>query len=328
MKTKSELKGGTAPAGLDSSLLLLFLEKMLLIRQFEGKIAEFTRKGIFRGSIHFSTGEEATAVGACCAVEAHDYILPTHRGHGQELAKGSDPARLMAEIIGKETGLCKGRGGTLHIFDREHNILGSQAILGAQFPIAVGVGLAIKLKGLAGTTVLCFTGDGTTNEGTFYEAMSAAALWKLPVIFVCVNNVYGMGMKYDETCRTPIEEKGTALKIPSVTADGNDVQAVFRVMKDVVNAVKSEGAPALVELRTYRVAGHSVNDHHEYRTQEEVEEWRKQDPIERLTAELLAGGVTREQVETVSQRVARAVSEAETFALDSPYPRWDESCSR
>ena len=129
---------------------------MLLIRRFEGRIAEFARKGIFRGSIHFCTGEEATAVGSCLALEAHDYILPTHRGHGQELAKGCDPARLMAEIIGKATGLCQGRGGTLHIFDKEHNILGAQAILGAQFPIAIGVGMAIKLKGLAETTVLCF----------------------------------------------------------------------------------------------------------------------------------------------------------------------------
>ena len=224
MRTKTERTDGTAPAGLDSSLLLLLLERMLLIRQFEGKIAEFARKGIFKGSIHFSTGEEATAVGACSALEAQDYILPTHRGHGQELAKGCDPARLMAEIIGRESGLCKGRGGTLHIFDREHNILGAQAILGAQFPIAVGVGLAIKLKAMPDTTVLCFTGDGTTNEGTFYEGMSAAALWKLPVIFVCVNNVYGMGMKYDETCRTSITEKGIALKLPSVAVDGNDVQ--------------------------------------------------------------------------------------------------------
>jgi acetoin:2,6-dichlorophenolindophenol oxidoreductase subunit alpha len=328
MRTTTERKRGTASAALDNPLLLLFLERMLLIRQFEGKIAEFARKGIFRGSIHFSTGEEATAVGSCGAIEAHDYILPTHRGHGQELAKGCDPARLMAEIIGKESGLCKGRGGTLHIFDREHNILGAQAILGAQFPIAVGVGMAIKLKSLPGTTVLCFTGDGTTNEGTFYEAMSAAALWRLPVIFVCVNNVYGMGMKYDDTCRTPIVEKGSALKIPSVTVDGNDVQAVYRAMKDVVGTVKREGTPALVELCTYRVAGHSVNDHHVYRAQEEVEEWKKQDPIERLIAELGARGVSPAEIESTGQRAARTVAAAEKFALESPYPQWDDGAAR
>jgi acetoin:2,6-dichlorophenolindophenol oxidoreductase subunit alpha len=328
MRTTTERKDGPAPAGLDSSLLLLFLEKMLLIRQFEAKIAEFARKRIFRGSIHFSTGEEATAVGACGAVEAHDYILPTHRGHGQELAKGCDPARLMAEIIGRESGLCKGRGGTLHIFDREHNILGAQAILGAQFPIAVGVGLAIKLKSLAETTVLCFTGDGTTNEGTFYEAMSAVALWRLPVIFVCVNNVYGMGMKYDDTCRTPIVEKGAALKLPSVTVDGNDVQAVYRAMKDVVGTVKREGSPALVELCTYRIAGHSVNDHHVYRAQEEVDQWKAQDPIERLRAELLARGVTPEEIDAAGQKAACAVAAAERFALESPYPQWADGDAR
>jgi pyruvate dehydrogenase E1 component alpha subunit len=328
MRTKTERTDGSAPAGLDSSLLLLLLERMLLIRQFEGKIAEFARKGIFRGSIHFSTGEEATAVGACSALEAQDYILPTHRGHGQELAKGCDPARLMAEIIGRESGLCKGRGGTLHIFDREHNILGAQAILGAQFPIAVGVGLAIKLKAMPDTTVLCFTGDGTTNEGTFYEGMSAAALWRLPVIFVCVNNVYGMGMKYDETCRTSITEKGIALKLPSVAVDGNDVQSVYRVMRDVVHTVKGEGTPALVELRTYRVAGHSVNDHHVYRAQEEVEEWKKQDPIERLKADLLRGGVGPEEIESAGRKASCAVAAAEKFALESPYPQWDESAAR
>jgi acetoin:2,6-dichlorophenolindophenol oxidoreductase subunit alpha len=328
MRTRAERPAETAAAELDSALLLLFLERMLLIRQFEGKIAEFARKGIFRGSIHFSTGEEATAVGACSAIAEHDYILPTHRGHGQELAKGCDPARLMAEIIGREGGLCKGRGGTLHIFDREHNILGSQAILGAQFPIAVGVGLGIKLKNLPATTVLCFTGDGTTNEGTFYEAMSAAALWQLPIIFACVNNVYGMGMKYDDTCRTPIAEKGAALKLPSVTVDGNDVQAVYRVMTDVVRTVKTGGTPALVEMRTYRVAGHSVNDHHVYREQEEVEEWKKLDPIERLKAELRGRGISASEIESIDQKVGCAVAAAETFALESPYPRWDESAAR
>jgi acetoin:2,6-dichlorophenolindophenol oxidoreductase subunit alpha len=325
MTAETKQPRGPASADLENSQLLLFLEKMLLIRRFEEKIAEFARKGIFRGSIHFSTGEEATAVGSCLAVETHDYILPTHRGHGQELAKGCDAARLMAEIIGREGGLCKGRAGTLHIFDREHNILGAQAILGAQFPIAVGVGMAIKLKRLADTAVLCFAGDGTTNEGTFYEAMSAAALWKIPVLFVVINNVYGMGLKYEESCLTPVAEKGSALKLPSVTVDGNDVQSVYRTMKEVVRSVKREGAPALVELRTYRVAGHSVNDHHVYRTEEEVDLWKRKDPIDRLTAELLDRDVGSEEIDCVRQKVSAAVAAAETFALESPFPQWDES---
>ena len=310
---------------IETSQLLLFLEKMLLIRRFEGRIAEFARKGIFRGSIHFCTGEEATAVGSCMALDPHDYILPTHRGHGQQLAKGCDPGRLLAEIIGRESGLCKGRGGTLHIFDREHNVLGAQAILGAQFPIAVGVGLAIKLKSLRDTVVLCFFGDGTTNEGTFYEGLSAAALWKLPIVFVCVNNVYGMGTKYEQTCLTGIVEKGTALKVPSRSVDGNDIRAVYRAMSEVVRATKRDSAPALVELRTYRLAGHSVNDHHEYRSREEVESFGKEDPIARLTAHLAGRGVTGEQLASVEERVTAEVAAAESFALDSPFPQWDDT---
>jgi acetoin:2,6-dichlorophenolindophenol oxidoreductase subunit alpha len=310
---------------IETPLLLLFLEKMLLIRRFEDRIAEFARKGIFRGSIHFSTGEEATAVGSCLALEPHDCILPTHRGHGQQLAKGCDPGRLMAEIIGRESGLCKGRGGTLHIFDREHNVLGAQAILGAQFPIAVGVGLAIKLKPLSDTVVLCFFGDGTTNEGTFYEGLSAAALWKLPIVFVCVNNVYGMGTKYEQTCLTGIVEKGTALKLPSLSVDGNDVQAVYRTMRDVVRRAKEEGTPGLVELQTYRLAGHSVNDHHEYRSREEVESFTRRDPVARLRAEIAARGVPADRIAAIEDRVVAEVEEAERFALASPFPQWDDT---
>jgi TPP-dependent pyruvate/acetoin dehydrogenase alpha subunit len=308
-----------------NSLLMLFLEKMLLIRQFESKVAEFARKGIFRGSIHFSTGEEATAVGSCLAVEAHDYILPTHRGHGQELAKGCDPSRLMAEIIGKRTGLCQGRGGTLHIIDREHNILGAQAILGAQFPIAIGVGLAIKRKGLAETTVLCFTGDGTTNTRNFYEALGAASHWKLPVIFVCVNNVYAMGTKYEETCSTEIVDKGRAFNLLCAALDGNDVEKVYLQMREIVRKVKQESTPALVELRTYRISGHSVNDRHSYRTEEEIEAWRKKDPVDRLTNALIRRKASLEEIESVRQRVIATVATAEKFALESPYPEWDES---
>jgi TPP-dependent pyruvate/acetoin dehydrogenase alpha subunit len=158
--------------------------------------------------------------------------------------------------------------------------------------------------------------------------MSAAALWQLPVIFACVNNVYGMGMKYDDTCRTPIAEKGAALKIPSMTVDGNDVQAVYRAMTDVVRTVKSAGTPALVEMQTYRVAGHSVNDHHVYRAQEEVDEWKRLDPIERLQAELRGRGVSEPEIESIDQKVGRAVAAAEKFALESPYPQWDESAAR
>ncbi len=326
MMSGKEIPFGTdreAARAADVDLLVTVLERMLLIRNFENKIAEFVKKGIFRGSVHFSVGEEATAVGTCLALEPYDYILPTHRGHGQELAKGSDPKRLMAEVIGRETGLCGGRAGTLHVFDRENNILGAQAILGAQFPIAVGVGLAIKLKDLRNTAVVCFTGDSTTNTGNFYEALGMAALWELPVVFACINNVYGMGTRYEETCRTEIHQKGAIFQIRSALVDGNDVEAVYRAMKGIVGWVKEERKPALVELRTYRIMGHSANDHHTYRSAEEIEAWKERDPIRRLAEKLIRSGVSPAEIESVERRARQAILEAERFALESRYPEFD-----
>jgi acetoin:2,6-dichlorophenolindophenol oxidoreductase subunit alpha len=309
----------------DHDLLLVFLEKMLLIRSFEYKLYELAKKGIVRGSVHFCIGEEAAAVGTCMAIDSNDYIMPTHRGHGQELVTGSDPGRLLAEIIGKETGLCKGRSGTMHIFDKKHNNLGAQGILGAQFPIAVGVGLAIKLKDLKNTVVVCFFGDGTTNLGNFYEGLNIAALWSLPIIFVCNNNVYGMGTRYDETCKTEIYKKAEMFDIYSTYADGNNVEEVYYKMKDIVSIVKKDLRPAFFELRTYRIWGHSAFDNRPYRTKEEIESWQNRDPIDALEKKLSPGSIDPKEIDSIKEKVKGVILAAEKFALESSYPEYDIS---
>jgi len=304
----------------DNELLLKFLEKMLLIRKFEYKLVDLAERGIVRGSIHLCIGEEATAVGPCMAINDEDYIFPNHRGHGQELAKGSDPNRLMAEMIGKENGVCKGRVGSMHIFDRDKNILGTQGVLGATISMTIGVGLAIKLKEMSDRVVLCFFGDGTTNTGVFYEALNFASLWELPVIFVVVNNMYGMGTRYDQTCKIDIYKKAELFNIHSLILDGNDVEKIYKEMTKLVKEAKKESKPALVELRTYRFIGHSVFDKKPYRPKEEVEKWKKLDPINRLEQKLLSSGVTFENIENIKLKTEDVVNNAEKFALESNYP--------
>jgi TPP-dependent pyruvate/acetoin dehydrogenase alpha subunit len=303
-------------------LLLAFYEKMLLVRSFENKLFELAKKGIVRGSVHFSIGEEATSVGTCMAIAPQDYILPTHRGHGQELAKGADPGRLLAEIAGRETGFSGGRGGTMHIYDRQTNNLGSQGILGAQFPICIGVGLAIKLQKMEDTTVLCYFGDGTSNLGNFYEVLNIAALWSLPVVFVCVNNGYGMGTKYEQACTAEICRKAELFGMLAATVDGNDVEQVYERTRDIVGIVKKEKKPALIELLTYRIMGHSAFDTRPYRTSEEVAEWKKKDPIDRLVRRCGEAGIDGAALGAVQQKVAAVIAGAEKFALDSAFPAY------
>jgi acetoin:2,6-dichlorophenolindophenol oxidoreductase subunit alpha len=310
---------------IDNELLLSFLEKMILIRKFEFKLIELAERGIVRGSIHLCIGEEATAVGSCMAINNEDYILPTHRGHGQELAKGSDPNRLMAEILGKETGICKGRVGSMHIFDKDRNILGAQGVLGANISIAIGVGLAIKLKEIPERLVLCFFGDGTTNTGVFYEALNFAALWELPVIFIIINNQYAMGTSYDRACKVDIYKKGELFNIHSIYLDGNDVEKVYSEMEKTVKMVKKESKPALVELKTYRWMGHSAFDKRPYRPKEEIEKWKKMDPISRLEQKLLNNGINTVRIEQIKTKIDYIVNKAEELALESAYPVFDNS---
>ena len=309
---------------LDKDLSLKLLEKMLLARKFEEKVYDLAKKGVVHGSVHLCIGEEATAAGTVLALDKSDYIMPTHRGHGQALAKGADPKKFLAEIIAKETGLCKGRVGSMHTYDRENNNLGAQGILGAQFPISIGVGLSIKLKKLD-SVVMCSFGDGTSNQGTFFEGLNFADIWDLPIVFVCVNNLYGMGTHYSDTCNISINQKAKIFNIITETADGNDVEEVYLKTKKLVSKVKKEKRPALIECYTYRWLGHSAFDNRPYRPKEEVKKWKKLDPIKRYIDKLKKNNIEDSKIEGVKEKVDKIIAEAEKFALDSDYPTFDDS---
>jgi TPP-dependent pyruvate/acetoin dehydrogenase alpha subunit len=257
---------------IDENLLLEFLKNMYLIRGFEQKLYELAEKGLVFGSIHLCIGEEASSVGISANLKKEDFIIPTHRGHGQEIAKGSDLNKMLAEIIGKGNGLCKGRVGSMHIADKSVNNLGAQGIIGASFPISIGVGLAIKLKKM-NSIVVCFFGEGATNQGNFFESLNIAELWGLPILFACVNNQYGMGTPYSKTSNIEVHNKSEAFNIRSSIIDGNDVEQVYIKSGQLIDYIKKEKKPALIEMLTYRWLGHSAFDRHPYRSKEEINEW-------------------------------------------------------
>ena len=309
----------------DEQLLLTFLEKMYLVRRFEQKVYEFAERGLVFGSTHLGIGEEATSVGTIMNLNKDDYIIATHRGHGQELMKGTGVSQMMAEMIGKETGICKGRVGSMHVTDKLVNNLGAQGIIGASFPISVGVGLAIKLKNLQDRILMSFFGDGSTNQGNFYESLNFADLWKVPVLFICVNNLYGMGTHYCRTCNIEVYKKANFFNIASDVADGNDVVEVYEKTGKLVEMVRKERCTALLELRTYRTIGHSAFDKHPYRTKEEIEEWKKLDPIKRVEEKLNNAGTSEKKIKDVKKKVDDIIEDASKFALESKYPQFDMS---
>lgn len=307
----------------DEQQLLTFLEKMYLIRRFEMKVYEFAERGLVFGSTHLEIGEEATAVGTIMNLRKEDYMIATHRGHGQELMKGTGVNQMMAEMIGKETGICKGRVGSMHVTDKSVNNLGAQGIIGASFPISIGVGLAIKLKNLDDRILMSFFGDGSTNQGNFYESLNFADLWKVPVLFICVNNLYGMGTHYCRTCNIEVYKKANFFNIASDVADGNDVEEVYEKTGKLVEMVRKERCAALLELRTYRTIGHSAFDKHPYRAKEEIEEWKKLDPIKRVEEKLKSAGTSEQKITDVKKKVDDIIEDASKFALESKYPQYD-----
>jgi TPP-dependent pyruvate/acetoin dehydrogenase alpha subunit len=303
---------------------LELFEKMVLIRQFERKIYEFATTGVVRGSVHLCIGEEAASAGTVMSMADQDYILPTHRGHGQGLAGGTEPRKLMAEIIGRETGVCQGRVGSMHFFDKENNNLGAQGILGAQFPIALGVAKAIKNKKLD-SCVLCVFGDGTSNQGTFYESLNIAELWDLPIFYICINNLYGMGTHYSKTSNVSVSDKVGLFGIKKAVVDGNDAEEVYKSSVQLIDYVKKESKPAMIECRTYRWLGHSAFDNRPYRPKEEIKEWKKLDPIEGYRSKLLESGISSEVLEKIEKKVEETIKDAADFALNSSYPQFDET---
>jgi len=266
------------------------------------------------------------AVGVCANLRRDDYITSTHRGHGHCIAKGADLGKVMAEILGKKTGYCKGKGGSMHIADFSIGMLGATAVVGAGIPIAAGAGLSAKLRD-TDQVVACFFGEGASNQGTFHEGINMAAIWRLPVVFVCENNLYAMGTRQSLVMAIEnIADRAAAYGIPSVTVDGNDVLAVYEVASDAVNRARHDEGPTLIECKTYRQKGHSRFDPAAYRPKNEVEVWLEKDPIPRFKTKLLDIGVlTSEEDERLRREAVAAVEEAVKFAMESPFPEPEEA---
>ncbi|MGB9880978.1 MAG: pyruvate dehydrogenase (acetyl-transferring) E1 component subunit alpha [Anaerolineae bacterium] len=310
---------------LSKEKLIDMLSKMHLIRAFEEKADQLFALGKVHGTMHLSIGMEATAVGAVSTLRPDDYITSTHRGHGHCIAKGGDVKLMMAEFLGKETGYCRGRGGSMHIADVESGNLGATGVVGGGIPTAVGAALSVKLRN-TGQVVLCFFGDGAANMGIFHESLNLAAIWKLPVVFVCENNQYAMSMPVSRAF--PIEniaDRAAAYAMPGKVVDGNDVLAVYAATAEAVDRARAGEGPSLIECKTYRWKGHSKSDQERYRTREEVAVWKKKDPIARLEGYLLQQGLlTEEQRQTIAKEAQKRIEEAVAFAEASPEPRVEE----
>jgi len=310
---------------LETKELLTMHTKMLELRRFEEKVEELYAQGLIPGVAHPYIGQEAVAVGVCSALRNDDYILSNHRGHGHNIAKGVPSKFIMAELFGKEGGVCKGIGGSMHSTQLEVGVLFTTAIVGGNIPIATGIGLAIKLRN-EDRVVVSFFGDGATNTGAFHEGINLAALWKLPAIFVCENNLYGMSVPVSKSVSAKnIADRGVAYNIPGEIVDGNDVEAVYNsTLKAVERARRGEG-PSLLECVTYRYKGHGIYDTGlSYRTREEIETWKKKDPLKRSENKLRRKGVKKEQLMDIEKDVDSIIEEAVAFSKSSNYPSWDQ----
>lgn len=297
------------------------LARMLLIRRFEERAGEMYAKAKIGGFLHLCIGEEATIVGATEAMRPSDYLLSTYREHGHALARGTPPGAVMAELFGKVDGCSGGRGGSMHLFDVERRLLGGYGIVGANLPLAAGVALASDYRGDDDAT-LCMLGDGATNQGTFGETMNLAALWSLPVVFVVVNNQFGMGTALARhSAVTDLSRKASGFGVPGARCDGMDVLDVHHAVAEALRKAREERAPQLVEAVTYRYRGHSMADPEEYRSKEEVEDWRRRDPLTTFPARLVDGDVlASEDVEALDRKAVETVDEAVDFAERSPFP--------
>ena len=304
-----------------SNKVLPYLKRMILIRCFEKRVLELHAQERVRGMCHVCIGQEAVAVGACAAIAEGDYITSTHRGHGHLLAKGGDPRRMMAELFGKETGYCKGRGGSMHMADFRMGHLGANGIVGAGIPIACGAALAVKYRN-AKQVVLCFFGDGATNQGVFHESLNMASLLQLPVILVCENNLYGVSTHVSRTCPTRnIADKADAYAIPKTIVDGMDVLAVESAVTEAVQRARTGEGPTFIECQTYSFQGHGTSPDRPYRTKEEEATWRQRCPIEALKARLLKDkAITEEACESLWSAAEAAVDAAVRFAEQSVEP--------
>ena len=306
---------------INKELQLEFLDKMLTIRYFEEQVDKFYMEGKVHGTGHLYIGMEAVAVGTILALDKKDLITSTHRGHGHCIAKGADPKLMMAELLGKATGYCKGKGGSMHIADINLGNLGANGIVGGSIAIATGAALAVQ-KINKGQVVLCFIGDGATNQGLFHESVNMASIWKLPVIYVIENNKYGMGFPVEKAVNIDkLSTRSISYGLEGLTIDGNNIVEVYDTTKKLIEKVRAGSGPIILECLTYRWKGHSRMDAERYRTKEEVESWKAKCPIAAYKKYLLENKITTlKEIEGVEVKVKEEIKKAISFALDSPYP--------
>lgn len=311
---------------MEKERLVEIYRKMLEIRHFEEKVFDLYGQNLVPGTIHLYAGQEAVAAGVCATLRKDDYITSTHRGHGHCIAKGAKLERIMAEILGKKTGYCKGKGGSMHIADFSVGMLGATAVVGAGIPIATGAGLSIKLR-KTDQVVACFFGEGASNQGTFHEGINMASIWRLPVLFVCENNLYAMGTRQSRVMAVEnVADRATAYGIPGRVVDGNDVLAVYDVAHEAVERARKGKGPTLIECKTYRHKGHSRFDPATYRSKKEVEEWLTRDPVSIFKTKLLGmKAVTEKRAKELEESVIADVEKAVKYALESPYPEPEEA---
>jgi pyruvate dehydrogenase E1 component alpha subunit len=308
----------------DQELIRLY-EQMMLSREFEEACAEQYTKGHITGFLHLYSGQEAVAVGATAGLHKDDYILSAYREHAQAIVRGAEPRRVMAELFGKATGICKGKGGSMHLFDPALNFMGGYAIVGGQFPIAVGLALAARYR-REDRIAACFFGDGAVNQGTFHESLNWARLWELPVLFICENNFYGIGTEvHRSSALASIHKRTCGYDIPSEKVDGMDVIAVYKAVKYAAEKVRESSRPYFIEAVTYRFRGHSMSDPAKYRSAAEHDVWKARDPIPGFANRLLAEGIASgAQLEGILTRVRLQVAAAVQFAEESPWPEDEE----
>ncbi|MBE3114234.1 MAG: thiamine pyrophosphate-dependent dehydrogenase E1 component subunit alpha [Actinobacteria bacterium] len=311
--------------GLDDSIKIEMLRKMYQIRHFENETEQFIIRGMIHGTCHLYTGEEATAVGAIYAINDDDYITSTHRGHGHCIAKGADLNIMMAELLGKRTGYCKGKGGSMHIADVGSGNLGANGVVGGSIGIATGAALTCKMK-RNGKIVVCFFGDGAANQGIFHGSINMASIWDLPIIYLCENNVYGMSTSVKEAFNIEkISDRKCAYGIEGLTIDGNNLVEVFNAVSHFTGECRAGRGPVLIESLTYRWMGHSKSDAQVYRTKEEIKQWVEKDPIGRYKKILIDQKIlTEKEDRDLEKEAISQIEEAAKFARESPFPEPSE----
>ena len=304
-----------------TEMRLEWYTRMCTIRAFEREILTLNRAGLVAGTAHLYIGMEAIAVGACAAIDESDLLTSTHRGHGHCIARGLDMGRMMAEILGRADGYCQGKGGSMHITDVSRGMLGADGIVGGGIPLAVGAALGLRLQ-KKNSVVFCFFGEGAANQGSFHEALNFASVRRLPVVFICENNLWALSAAFGETTAgQTVAGRAAAYAMVGERIDGNDVEAVFRAASEAVVRARSGGGPTLLECLTYRHEGHSIFTRQEIRPSEEIEEWKNRDPIERLRALLIADdGDLPTRFEEIDAAIKGELARAVAFAKNSPAP--------